>query len=250
MIFFFLFNLLVVLAPASFAQEKSNVKEIISKTILKYGGDNYKACKIKFNFRDKHYYIFKNNGKFIYKRVFSENNKLIEDELNNSGFSRKVNGKAVNIPVEQAKAYSSSINSVVYFALLPYPLNDKAVKAELLNSSIINGKDYYKIKITFSKNGGGEDYNDIFIYWIDKKNLSMDYLAYLFHVDGGGIRFRKATNVRNINGIIFSDYINYKPSNSNINIEQLDKLFLEKKLMKVSDINLENINVKILNQNK
>jgi hypothetical protein len=55
------------------------------------------------------------------------------------------------------------------------------------------------------------------------------------------VRFREATNARSINGILFQDYINYKPKTEDIALAELEKLFLSDELEKLSEINLENI---------
>ena len=87
--------------------------------------------------------------------------------------------------------FSESVNSVHYFSILPYGLNDKAVQKKLLGETKIRGDNYYKIQITFSKENGGVDFDDIFIYWIRKGDFKIGYIAYLFHTNGGGMRFRE-----------------------------------------------------------
>jgi hypothetical protein len=80
-----------------------------------------------------------------------------------------------------------------------------------------------------------------FIYWIHRDNQTVDYLAYSFHVDKGGLRFREAYNIRNIKGILFSDYNNYEPASDTITLDKLDVAFENSGLKKLSEINLENI---------
>ncbi len=100
-----------------------------------------------------------------------------------------------------AVKYTGSVNSVHYCSVLPYGLNDAAVQKKLLEETSINQKPYYKVQISFAEDGGGEDFDDVFIYWIDKKTFKVDYLAYSFHENDGGMRFREATNERFVNGI-------------------------------------------------
>ena len=145
-----------------------------------------------------------------------------------------------------AVKYRNSINSVHYFSVLPYGLNDKAVQKKLLPSSVVAGKDYYKIMITFSEDGGGEDFEDVFVYWIGKEDFLIDYLAYSFHTNGGGKRFRVLKEQCNIKGIRFVDYHNYKPIDLEIPLIDLDLAFDKKQLKKVSEIILENIEVTLL----
>ena len=153
--------------------------------------------------------------------------------------------KLIILPDSLAQNYANSVNSVHYFSVLPYGLNDKAVKKRLLKSSTIKGKEYYKIEISFSEDGGGEDFEDVFIYWIDKENFLIDYLAYSYHTNGGGKRFRVLKEQCVKNGVRFVDYHNYKPNNKDILLIDLDRAFENNELTKVSEIILKNIEVEI-----
>ena len=139
--------------------------------------------------------------------------------------------------------YKNSINSVVYFALLPNPLNDKAVNKTFIGETTIGGQKYDKIKLTFNPENGGKDHEDVYIYWINQNSKLMDYFAYSYKVDGGGIRFRERINAENINGIRIQNYINYAPiDNTTYSLENLDKAFVEGYLREFSRI--ENLNLK------
>lgn len=111
-------------------------------------------------------------------------------------------------------------------------------------SLVRNNQPYHKIKITFDPEGGGSDFEDEFLYWIHQTNHTVDYLAYSFHVEEGGLRFREAYNVRDIKGILFSDYNNYEPASDALTLGELDAAFENSGLKKLSEINLENITLK------
>jgi hypothetical protein len=145
--------------------------------------------------------------------------------------------------------YSASVNSVHYFSLLPYSLNDPAVNKTYIGKTTINNLEYYKVKVTFDQEGGGQDYKDIFVYWINSESFKTDYLAYSYLELSGeiGLRFREAFNERYLEGIRFVDYKNYKPKNEGVLLKDLD-IFLENNELKLlSKIELENIVVKPLN---
>ena len=76
----------------------------------------------------------------------------------------------------------------------------------------------------------------------------MDYLAYLYHVNGGGARFREAHNIRTVEGIRFADYRNYKADSDDLPLEDYGRVFNEGGLVKVSDVNLENIKVRSIGE--
>ena len=85
------------------------------------------------------------------------------------------------------------------------------------------------------------------MYWVDKKDFTVDYLAYKYAVNGGGIRFRKAYNERGIEGIRFVDYKNYKPETLDVSLQDLDTLFENDKLELLSIIENTEVTVKLLN---
>ena len=221
-------------------------QQIIDKTILRSGADKVKNAQINFQFRDKRYSAIRKNGDFRLERTFNKATSIIKDVISNNGFNRFVDSLPFVVVDSMAVKYRNSVNSVHYFSVLPFGLNDKAVKKKILPSSTINGIAYYKVEISFSENGGGEDFEDVFIYWIGKENFLIDYLAYSFHTNGGGKRFRVLKEQCNKNGIRFVDYHNYKPLNIDVALIDLDTSFEKKQLKKVSEIILENIEVTLL----
>jgi len=239
----YLYLLLIVLfiscSPTYTAQE------IVDKSIEYSGLDNLKKSTITFNFRDKSYKAIRDNGNFILNRTFVKDSATYLDVLSNNGFKRIINGKEIELSEKDQKRFGNSVNSVHYFSVLPLGLNDKAVHKKVLPSVMINGLHYYKIQVTFSEEDGGEDFDDVFIYWVRKDTFQLDYLAYSYHTNGGGARFRELKEQCVRNGVRFVDYINYKPQNKNIDFYAIDKLFEEGKLKKVSEIVLEDIKVEL-----
>ncbi len=218
--------------------------EIIESAINYSGGELYNNSSIFFEFRDKHYEFLKMNGSWKMSRSFSDSIGLYKDIYSSKGFQRTINDSLIQVHDSMAVKYIESINSVFYFALLPYKLNDEAVISEFLGQEEISSSLYYKVKIKFKEEGGGIDHEDEFIYWFDSKDYSLDYLAYSFQVNGGGKRFRKAYNERIVNGIRFVDYENYKPmEETEIPLEKLGIAFKEEKLELLSKIELKKLEV-------
>lgn len=223
--------------------EELTAQQIIDKTIEASGSAKVKNVTLHFDFHDISYRAIRENGIFELSRTFKEGDSVIFDKLSNNGFVREINGKTIKISDSLANVYSESVNSVHYFSVLPFGLNDKAVNKKLIGEAKIKTDNYYKVLITFDQEGGGVDYEDEFIYWINKSDFQIDYLAYTFHVNGGGIRFREVTKESFIEGIRFVNYNNYKSKSDSVKISKLENLFLKDELEKVSEINLENIQV-------
>ncbi len=240
--------LIVIVFISSCKPEKKvlTAQEIIDKSIVASGADKLAVSAIDFDFRKRHYTAVRNKGKFSLIRITKNETTETKDILSNKGFERYRNDEFISIPDSMATRYSGSVNSVHYFAVLPFGLNDAAVKKKLLREATVKGKTYYKIEVRFSEDGGGEDFDDVFVYWINKQDFKIDYLAYSYHVNGGGKRFREATNERIIEGIRFVDNTNYKAKNASTKLENLDKAFENSGLEKLSEINLENVQVELL----
>ncbi|WP_026449671.1 DUF6503 family protein [Aequorivita capsosiphonis] len=237
--------ILFVLFNSCKEEEKQlTAQEIIDKTIENAGGQKYENAKIKFTFRDTEYSSKRQNGKFELTRSSSDSLGTKTDMVTNTGFQQLLNENKVDLPDSTASKYANSVNSVHYFVQLPYGLNSAAVIKELVGETTIKEKKYYEIKVTFKQEGGGTDYDDIYMYWINHGDFTVDYFAYKFYTGKGGIRFREAYNSRTIDGIRFVDYKNYKAEPwRNVDLKTLGDLFTEGKLELLSDIKTEHISV-------
>jgi|TARA_B110000046_G_scaffold170105_1_gene189781 hypothetical protein len=210
---------------ASSSQKKTSThkgQEVIDQAIIAHGQHLFENATLSFLFRDKQYSARRSDAEYIYTRSFKNGSALIEDMLiNSTDFSRKKNDVSIEIEKEWAEKYSRSINSVLYFFQLPYLLNDLAVKKIDQGIKQIKGENYYQIKVSFQIENGGEDFEDEYLYWIDVNTFEIDYLAYNYITDGGGVRFRSAINKRRVNGLLVQDYINYAPLNKKIPLSSL-----------------------------
>ena len=240
----YLFSLLLPTILISCDSKLSDPQAIIDKTIEVSGGAKYQKSVVEFDFRDRHYIARRDGGAFSYERIFEDTTGTVHDYVTNNGFRREINGEEVVVPDSMATKYTSSTNSVNYFALLPYGLNDPAVNKTFLGETEIEGKQYFKIKVTFSADGGGEDFEDEFLYWINQETFTMDYLAYSFEEsDEVSFRFRVGYNPRIVNGIRVQDYVNYKPENNTLKVDQAEELYKAGKLIELSRIEMENVTV-------
>lgn len=245
---FFNYCVLPIVTGAMFfsCSNQPNARSITEAAIIAHGGHRYESSIIEFEFRGQHFSVERDGGLFTYKRTFEDTAGAISDILNNEGFHREINGEAVALSDSEQSSFSESVNSVVYFALLPHFLNDQAVQKRYIGKSTLKGEPYHKVEVSFRKEDGGKDYSDVFTYWFHQDKHTMDYLAYRYHRDDNGTRFRAAFNQRLINGILFADYHNYKGNESDTLTADYDQRFERGQLTKVSEIILENVEVRIL----
>ncbi len=229
--------------PFVSCKNEESADSIVRKSIDFYFPSGLENKKISFDFRNKSYAVERSQNKYIYTRSFDDSLGYIHDKLINSAdFSRHINEQSVTVTDEWADKYTSSVNSVLYFFQIPYVLSDPAAFKKLLPDAEINGETYWSVKITFSEEHGGEDHDDEYIYWISQEDFSVDYLAYNYTVDGGGVRFREAINQRRINNLLFQDYINYEVA-IGTPLESIPDLYEGGKLKELSKIINENISV-------
>jgi len=243
---YLVFLFVLSLASCNEQAPQSKADKIIAKAVENAGGEKYEKANIEFRFRKNIYTSTRNNGKFeLTRRITDSTNTTYNDILNNQGFRRFQGEEQLSLSDSLSEAYAESVNAVHYFVQLPFRLNDDAVIKELVGQDTINGKVYHEIKVTFEQQGGGVDHEDIYMYWIEKDDFTIDYLAYRFFVNDGGIRFRKAVNPRTVNGIRFVDYENYKTDKLSTPLEELDDMFEKGELTRVSKIENEILKVEI-----
>ncbi len=228
-------------APADRAQT------IVDQAIEAAGGKGYDQVSVQFDFRNRSYRVDRDQGRYEMVRSWQDSTGQYSDVLTNDGFERTINGQEVEVHDTMAFKYSNSINSVIYFALLPQGLNDAAVNKAYLGEEVLDGVTYDKIRVTFDQEGGGTDYQDIFLYWFNQDTKLPDFLAYKYETDGGGMRFRKAYNERYVGGIRFVDYENLKPTTKgSVAFADIGQAYDQGKLTRLSLIETENIQVERL----
>lgn len=219
---------------------------IVRKAIARHGGEQLQHSRIAFDFRERHYVSERLDGQYTYERIWQDTSgDNYRDVLTNTKLYREINGQQVKLTAKDSSAYANSVNSVIYFALLPYFLEDPAAQKSYLGKGSIKDQEYHKIQVTFRPEGGGKDFEDEFVYWIHPADFTMDYLAYNYITDGGGARFREAYHVREISGIRFADFINYEPVPDSRVVADFDSLYDAGAMKELSRIDLENIEVEL-----
>ncbi|NUO02197.1 MAG: hypothetical protein HUU01_16445 [Saprospiraceae bacterium] len=225
---------------------------VVEKTFEAHASAALSNSITEFDFRNYHFKVTRKGGAFSYERSHTDSaGNALHDVLTHTGFYRERNGQRMAISEKDSLSLGESVNSVVYFALLPYFLKDRAVKKTLLENSTIKGEAYYKLGVRFDESGGGKDFQDEYVYWIHREHFTMDYLAYSYQdgegPDASGVRFREAFNVRVINGIRFADYRNFKPKGNALpRVVTLDRVFETDGLEQLSLVELNNVKVHLL----
>jgi hypothetical protein len=173
------------------SDDRSQAEVWIDKAISAHGSESLSNAEISFDFRGKDFFVQKDGHDYYYQREYIDSTGArIMDQVWPDSIFRTIDGERQLLTPKKADAIKESIHSVVYFALLPQSLQDPAVQASYVDQTTVREEPYHRIKVTFSKENGGTDYQDEYMYWIHDQAHTMDYLAYNFQVNGGGARFR------------------------------------------------------------
>jgi hypothetical protein len=221
-------------------------QSIIDSAIVSIHGDILDNAEVSFKFRVRNYVYRNQHGAYTYTRIFVDTSGTTVDVLTNEGLTRTVDGEAIELDSTWATRYSNSVNSVMYFSFLPYRLNDPAVIKTHHGEVTIKGKQYHEVLIQFQEEGGGVDHDDNFLYWFNKETYALDYFAYDYITDGGGVRFREAYNRREEDGLVVQDYVNFKPASDSVKLKDILGAYLKGELMELSRIELEEVSVRSL----
>lgn len=210
------------------------------------GTDRLADAEVAFTFRDGRYtYARTPDGSFRYTRLRTDSTGAEHlDALDNDGLTRLTDGRPVSLPAKRQAAYANSVNSVIYFAFLPWALADEAARPRYQALDTLRGRPYHRLRVTFAEEGGGSDFEDEFLYWLDVDDLSLDFLAYSYEVDGGGVRLRESFNERSVDGLTVRDYRNYaaEPEGS-VPLEGMAEAWEAGRLELLSVIALEDVEV-------
>ena len=222
--------------------ESISVADSVLNLALKaHGSWVLDTASFTFVFRKQTYSLGNENGVVKYTVTSTENDgRVFEDILVGSILTRNIDGKEFDLPAAKKAKVSSALNSVIYFATLPYKLLDNAVQLVYDGPQIVKDQAYLGLSVTFAEEGGGEDHDDAFYYWINAQTHRIDYMAYSYKVNNGGVRFRAAFNPRIVNGVLFQDYINYE-ARVGTALNTLPKLFALDSLKQLSLIETEQV---------
>ncbi|WP_028567150.1 DUF6503 family protein [Salisaeta longa] len=207
-------SLLLVWAGCEPSSPPLSAAAVVDSARAAHGSARLHDAVVRFTFRDARFTLRQNDGRYRYEQTFTDTlGRRVVEGLSNDSVYRAIDGTPVRpLPDSARDAIATAVNSVRYFALLPGPLNDPAVQLGPLTRDTIRGVPYYQVPVTFRKQGGGKDHEDVFVYWFHPETFAMNYLAYAYGVGPGesfGTRFRVAYNERRVGGVRFADFRNY-----------------------------------------
>ena len=234
--------------PAGFPRPAplTRADSLVHAAIAAAGQWRLDTATVSFRFRDRVYGLDRRDGRYVYTRTWTDTATGAEvvDVLTNDDFLRTEDGRAARLKPADAERYGAAVNSVVYFAFLPRWLADPGAVRRYEALDTLGGRAYHRLRVRFRENGGGADFRDEFLYWLDAEDLSLDYLAYDYATDGGGVRFRESFNERAVGGVTVRDYRNFAPPEaSSLTLDEMADAWLAGDLELLSTVALEEVRV-------
>jgi len=128
--------------------------QVIRDAVQVHGGDRFDRIRVEIDFRGDPSSVLYDRGRFQFerRRVDAEGRTEV-DRIDNDGASRLVNGAPVQLTTEERATLETQVNSVVYFASLPYRLEDLAVRLRDLGDVELEDRPYPMIEVTSSRKG-------------------------------------------------------------------------------------------------
>jgi hypothetical protein len=243
----------VLLTSACFGTEEVDVRlegaaGIVEDAVRRHGGDLFEHARISFKFREAEFDVLQDGGSFRYERRYTDGEgRSVVEAMDNEGTYMEVDGEPVELTPEERYRVETVVNSTVYFGFLPFRLLDPAAHHRDLGPIEVLGQPYRMIEVTFDRDGGGTDWEDRFIHWIHEEERTLDYFAYRYHRDGGGTRFRRGINRREVDGLLIQDFENYRATEDAVtDIAEYTRLMESGALELLSVLELEQVRVERL----
>lgn len=224
----------------------ADARRAVQQARAAHGVDALEGATLSFSFRDTPFAL-RVGRRFAYTRTLTDSaGRRVEETVDNEGAHRRVDGQTVPLSPEEAARLTSAVGSVAYFALLPAPLADPAVRVRSLGPDTLRGQPYTRVEVRFTEDGGGADWQDRYVYWIHAARHTVDFFAYTYALAPGadgpndtGTRFREAFGARDVGGFRVQDYRNYTAPRGTP-LEDHARLFEAGALTLVSEVRLEN----------
>ena len=200
--------------PPERPQGDAQALALLDRARTHHGSALLEEAEVSFRFRGTPYTARRDGGAFRYARTRTDSlGRTVDEVLTNDGVARRVDGAEVALTATEAEALAESIDSVVYFALLPRALSDPAVRARLLTPDRVGGEDYDRVEVTFAGDGA-DAVEDRYVYWL-RDDGQIGAYAYSYRPTPGdtsrtetGTRFRVPIGGARVGGVLFQDWRN------------------------------------------
>jgi len=203
-----------------FACSKSDT--IIEEAIRVSGYKDHGTFKAEFDIEDTHYIVTQSKESFSYERIFKDSILTIHDILNNKGFMRMADTLTEILPESEARLLSSSLDSTVFFALIPKCLVDAAFIKNYLGQDSFQSQlfDLFEIKSSVESAKQSSIYCRL---WIDADHRIRFIQNFTCNSDPSN-NLTEISAYQNVMGIQIPEFITYQMVNNSAGSDDLDPL--------------------------
>ena len=242
---------LTVTAPATAAVEEGagTPIEIVASAIGHHGGDRYQHSETSLELCSGSgcYQMTVRTAGGMYRHEVSGpyRGRTRSVRADNTSVSVSLDGEPLAVVAEAGQTLRDWATARIYFAFLPYRLNDPGVLQEDLGLEEWAGRRLHKVKVSFVA-GSSTDAEDEYLYWFDPESGRLEQFAYSFKGRPGGLRFRRLSNYRRVGGILFFDQSNLGVEAPGLVVDLIDPSFVRQRMREVSRVELRDIRVESL----
>lgn len=227
---------------------------LVARSIAHHGGDLYEATRIVLDLCSKSgcsaLEVRQDDGLYEYcatarlkageRKVCIANNS-VREWMGGVGLAT---GAVPSSPaaLDRDAALRDWVMQRVYFAFLPYRLEDPSVRLQDQGLEEWDGRQLRRVKVVF-ESGTSTDADDEFLYWFDRSTARLEQFAYSYKRTDGGLRFRRLTNYRRVGGILFFDQENFGVEGPGLSVYLVSPAYVQGSMRHVSTVELKDIHV-------
>jgi hypothetical protein len=227
-------------------------RELVARSIAHHGGELYESSRITLDLCSKSgcsaLEVRQDGGVYEYCATAKVKAGLRKVCIDNEAAREWLDGVGVtgaSVPGSEAAiardaALRDWVMQRVYFAFLPYRLEDPSVRLEDLGFEAWDGRELRKIKVSFEA-GSSTDADDEFIHWFDPESARLELFVYSYEVNEGGLRFRRLKDHRRVGGILLFDQENFGVEGRGLSVDLVSPAYVEASMRHVSIVELRDI---------
>ncbi len=225
--------------------------EIVDRAIAHHGGEIYTSSETRMSLCSKsgcaRLATITDGWEYEYEVTARSGDGERRVRITNDTVEQWIDGEPVEVAPERLQPLRDGVMARVYFAFLPYRLNDPSVLKQDLGVEDWAGRTLHRVRVTFVP-GSSTDAEDVFLFWFDPASARLEQFAYSFTRGEGGLRFRRAFNYRRVGGILFFDQENLGVDGPGFDVDDIDPDFVERRMSRVSTVELHDLDVRRLRE--
>jgi hypothetical protein len=242
--------LAAAVTPAAAAEIAAEARlEIVARAIEYHGGDRYRHSEAELElcsgsgcYRIR---VRTDGGLYAHEVSGPHRGRTRTVRADNDSVSVLRDGEPLAVLPEARQALRDWAMARIYFAFLPFRLEDPGVVHEDQGLEKWAGRRLHRVKVAFLA-GSSTDAGDEFLYWFDPDTARLEQFAYSFDGRPGGLRFRRLSNYRRVGGILFFDQTNLGVEGDGLTVDEISAEFVEERMRPVSEVALREITVRPL----